>query len=387
MPEKLVANLVVFARALRAAGVPVRGTAVADGLRALEATGVASKGEVHDAFRAVFVFRHADFARFDDLFERFWRIWPEGAGARPQPMHVPARARSSVRLIAPAATSPADGEPGGQSGEAPAHLRLYSPDEAWWRKDFAAFTASDAARAEEALARLAWNPGVRVTRRWVAGSGRAIDLRKLLAANAKHGGELITLPYRIRRTAPRPLILICDVSGSMEPYTRMLLMFAHAIAGGARRVEVFVFSTRLTRVTRLLANSRVGAALSGVREAVRDWSGGTRIGEAIRAFNIEWARRVLRGGPVVLLISDGWDLGDPDLLGREVARLQRSAHRLVWLNPLLGSPGYEPLARGMHAALPFVDDFLPVHNLASLEALARHLNMLSDGRGGRASWN
>jgi uncharacterized protein with von Willebrand factor type A (vWA) domain len=163
----------------------------------------------------------------------------------------------------------------------------------------------------------------------------------------------------------------------------MLLLFAHAIAGSSRRVEVFVFSTRLTRVTRQFAASRLQAALAGVRETVTDFSGGTRIGEAIRTFNIDWRRRVMNRGPVVLLISDGWDLGDPELLAREMARLQRSAYRLVWLNPLLGSAGYEPLARGMRAALPFVDDFLPVHNLASLEALALQLNPLSSAHAAR----
>jgi uncharacterized protein len=176
------------------------------------------------------------------------------------------------------------------------------------------------------------------------------------------------------------------VSGSMDPYTRMLLLFAHAMTRGARRVEVFVFSTRLTRITRQFAAERVDEALQGVQQRGL-WSGGTRIGEAVRSFNVEWARRVLSRGPVVLLISDGWDLGDPELLAREIARLQRSVHRLIWLNPLLGSPGYEPLTRGMQAALPFVDDFLPVHNMASLEALALHLNALSSEQGVGLSWN
>ena len=217
---------------------------------------------------------------------------------------------------------------------------------------------------------------MRVTRRWVAGGRRAVDLRRLVRANVKHGGELITVPHRVRRVAPRPLVLICDVSGSMEPYTRMLLLFAHALAGGSRRLEVFVFSTQLTRVTRQFSGARADAALLRVRDAVRDWSGGTRIGAALHRFNTRWARRVLRRGPVVLLISDGWDLGDPALLAREVARLQRSAYRLIWLNPLIGSPGYAPLTRGTRAALPFVDDFLSVRDMSSLESLARHLNTL-----------
>jgi hypothetical protein len=294
-------------------------------------------------------------------------------------MAVPKHARSTLRLLAPATASSAQHSESGQTDTSVA-LKAYSADEVWRRKDFAAFTPDDVARARDVMAKLAWDPGVRVTRRWVTGSGRTIDLRRLLRANVKHGGELIAIPHRVRRVAPRPLILICDVSGSMEPYTRMLLLFAHAVAGGERRVEVFVFSTRLTRVTRQFAGTRADAALSRVRDAVHDWSGGTRIGEAIRTFNAQWARRVLRRGPVVLLISDGWDLGDSGLLGREIARLQRSAFRLIWLNPLLGSPGYEPLTRGMRAALPFVDDFLSVRDMSSIEALAGHLNTLTEHR-------
>jgi uncharacterized protein with von Willebrand factor type A (vWA) domain len=378
MRHKLLANLLLFARTLRASGVSVRASGVPDAIRALDEVGVTRKPDVRDALRAVLIFRHEDFVRFDELFEQFWRVWPETPGSLPQPMRVPTRTRSIVRMLAPGTASAARDDGHQVPTDIPVAVRTYSPNEARRQKDFAAFTPDDLARATVALAKLAWNPGVRVTRRWVAGPGRTIDLRRLLRVNAKHGGELIAIPYRVRRVAPRPLILICDVSGSMEPYTRMLLLFAHAIAAGERRVEVFVFSTRLTRVTRQFGTARVNVALTRLREAVGDWSGGTRIGEAIRTFNVDWGRRMLSRSPVVLLISDGWDLGDPHLLAREIARLQRSAFRLVWLNPLLGSPGYEPLTRGMRAALPFVDDFLPVHNMASLEALARHLNRLSE---------
>ncbi len=158
----------------------------------------------------------------------------------------------------------------------------------------------------------------------------------------------------------------------------MLLLFIHALAYRRRSIELFLFSTRLTRVTREFVNRPIADALARVRETARDWSGGTRIGEALRAFNLEWARRVLRGGPTVLLISDGWDLGDPDLLTAEIARVQRGSFRLIWLNPLIGSPGYEPLTRGMRAALPFVDDFLSVRNMTSLDELASHLGALPD---------
>jgi uncharacterized protein with von Willebrand factor type A (vWA) domain len=374
----LLSNLLIFTRALRAAGVAVRAGGVPDAVRALGDVGISNKRDVHAALRTVLISRHEDLAPFDELFAAFWRVRPAASGASsPRPMQVPKRARATVRTLAPAAASSAHETESGHA-DAVVGLKTYSADEVWRRKDFADFTPADIARAKEAMARLAWDPGVRVTRRWAAGSGRAIDLRRLLRANIKHGGELIAIPHRVRRVAPRPLILICDVSGSMEPYTRMLLLFAHGLAGGERRVEVFVFSTRLTRVTRQFAGPRAARALSRVRDAVRDWSGGTRIGEAIRAFNTRWARRVLRRRPVVLLISDGWDLGDPGLLGREIARLQRSVFRLIWLNPLIGSPGYEPLARGMRAALPFVDDFLSVRDMSSIDALAARLNTLSE---------
>jgi len=175
----------------------------------------------------------------------------------------------------------------------------------------------------------------------------------------------------------RPLVLLCDISRSMERYSRMLLHFAHAVMARQRRVEAFVFSTELTRITRQLRIQRPDAALAAVSGAVPDWSGGTRIGGALREFHQRWGRRVLTGGPVVLLISDGWDRGDPAGLAAEIARLQRSSHRLIWLSPLLGSAGYAPLTRGLQAALPFVDDFLPCRTLTNLADLALHLNALA----------
>jgi uncharacterized protein len=386
MSQALLANLIVFARTLRASGLSVRASGVPDAVRALAEVGIGRKADVRDALRTVFVYRRDDGAQFDALFEQFWRVWPEAAGALPRPMHVPLRARPKVRLVAPGEASAERGDREDAGQDLAVDVRTYSPDETWRRKDFSTFTPADVALAKAALSKLTWSPGWRVTRRWEPGRSGTVDLRRLLRDNVRHSGELIAIPYRARRTKPRPLIVICDVSGSMDPYTRMLLLFAHAMARGMRRVEVFVFSTRLTRITRQFAAQRVDEALRGVQPQGL-WSGGTRIGEAIQSFNVEWARRVLSRGPVVLLISDGWDLGDPELLAREIARLQRSVQRLIWLNPLLGSPGYEPLTRGLQAALPFVDDFLPVHNMASLEALALHLNALSTERGVALSWN
>jgi uncharacterized protein with von Willebrand factor type A (vWA) domain len=190
------------------------------------------------------------------------------------------------------------------------------------------------------------------------------------------GQDLIDLPKRRRRDAARPIVLIGDVSGSMGRYSRVLTHFVYGLAHSGARVETFLFATRLTRVTRQLAERRGQRALARLARDVQDWGGGTRIGEALRSFNVRWARRVMRNGPIVLLVSDGWDRGDPALLDRELARVRRSCRRLVWLNPLLGSASYEPLTRGMRAALAHVDDFLPAHNLESLEQLARHLRTL-----------
>ncbi len=213
----------------------------------------------------------------------------------------------------------------------------------------------------------------------------ALDLRRVVRLNMRYGAELIKLPARRRKTKRRPLVLICDVSGSMERYSRMLLHFVHALSGGGRlgRVESFLFATRLTRITRELGGRTVDDVVPTLPRHVSDFGGGTRIGEALQTFNRDWARRVRGQGPIVLLISDGWDRGGPETLKIEMARLQRSCQRLIWLNPLLGSPDYLPLTRGMQAALPFVDDFLPAHNLASLESLARHLNTLPAHRPAR----
>jgi hypothetical protein len=226
------------------------------------------------------------------------------------------------------------------------------------------------------MGELSWDLGKRRTRRLIAGDGDRLDLRRTWRRNLKYGGELLELAHRRPKDKPRSLVLICDISGSMERYTRMLLHFIHSIAGGPGQTEAFLFATRLSRVTRYLNHRGIDQALTEVSRAVPDWAGGTRIGEALKTFNYRWARRLHLGSAVVLIVSDGWDRGEPELLAREMTRLRRSCHRLIWLNPLLGSADYQPLAQGIRIALPHVDDFLPVHNLNSLRTLARHLNHL-----------
>jgi hypothetical protein len=383
----LLPNLVLFGRVLRRAGLDVHTGRLMDAVRALTCIDLGRRADVHHALAALFVHRHEDLAAFDRAFDAFWRKRGEHWGR--SDLRALGEQRSGIRLRF---TMPgfgdeiADDKPLPQPSEPLAVPRpTWSAREALRQKNFASYTQEEAAEASAAMAALQWDPGERRTRRWQIGAGSSLDIRGALRVAGRSGGELIVLPQKTRRRRPRPLVIIADVSGSMERYTRMLLRFVHALARRRRSVEAFLFATRVTRITRDLRMDRVDEAVSAVARHVRDWSGGTRIGEALREVNRHWARRVLGRGPVVLIISDGWDRGDPVLLAAEIARLQRSCHRLIWLNPLLGSADYQPLTRGMRAARPFIDDFLPAHNLASVERLASYLDSLPARRPARRS--
>jgi hypothetical protein len=371
--SNLQRNLIVFGRLLRRAGIDVHVGRMVDVTAALQHVDLGSRDEVYHTCRALLVHRCDQLAVFDRAFDMFWRVHlgrsaPVKGASRPSD---PDRGHSRSEWAALGEPDAVDG-----STASPQVVQTWSDVGALAEKDFGEFTAEEIARARMALDRLVWNPGERRTRRWVPGGGSRIDLRRALARSLRTGGDVIELPRRTRRIRPRPIVLLCDVSGSMERYSRMLLHFAHALTRRQRRVEAFLFSTELTRITMQLRARRIGDAVSAVARAVPDWSGGTRIGAAIRQFHQQWMRRALRGGPVVLLISDGWDRGDPDVLRAQIARLQRSCHRLIWLNPLIGTVDYEPLTRGLQAALPFVDDFLPARTLTNLADLALHLNTL-----------
>ena len=379
----LLRNLVHFGRLLRAAGLDVHTGRLLDAVRGIEEVGLASRDDLRHTLRTILVHRREDFDRFDTAFELFWRRHTSGGtgslhsiGERPREISV-RTAKGAIEAAVPAGGS-------GESAERlTGSIRTWSPDDVRRGRDFSRFTPAEIEDARIAVLDLNWRVAMRRSRRWSSGQGRAVDLRRIVRRNMRFGGELFDLPRRERKEKMRPLVLICDVSGSMETYSRMLLYFAYALAASGVRLEAFLFATRLTRITRYLRGTRSEDVMRAVDRAVPDWSGGTRIGEAIRAFNRQWGRRVLGHGPVVLLISDGWDRGDPAMLRAEIARLQRSCHRLIWLNPLLGSPAYEPLTRGMQAALAHVDDFLPAHNLESLEALAGHLGRLTAARRAR----
>jgi uncharacterized protein len=378
--SRLLDNLLIFGSVLRRAGIEVHPGRLLDLIEALGHVNLGARDEVYHTCRALLVHRHEQIVVFDRAFAAFWRKHHEAdAGTRPRPEELRASAAAIEEVLEPddpTGTSGAD-EPEGNAATPEIGLRTWSDLGTLADKDFAAFTADEIVEADAALSRLVWNPGERRTRRWVRGRGRRIDLRRAIAESLRTGGDVVRLPRRTRRVRPRALVLLCDISGSMERYSRMLLHFAHAVTRRHHRVEAFLFSTRLTRITRQLRTHRPDEALAAVSRAVPDWSGGTRIGAAVREFHQRWGRRVLNGGPVVLLISDGWDRGDPVALGDQIARLQRSCHRLVWLNPLVGTADYAPLTRGLQAALPFVDDFLPARTLTNLADLAIHLNALA----------
>lgn len=248
-------------------------------------------------------------------------------------------------------------------------IASYSRGELLRQKDFDALDDAEMAEVRRLIRMMRLPAGLTRSRRMHPGGRERLDMRRLLRRSLRYDGELLVFSWKSRSLRPRPLVLLCDISGSMERYTRLLLNFAYALKSASARVEAFVFATRLTRITRMLRHHDVDAALNRVAASVEDWSGGTRIGEAIETFNRRYARRVLSHGATVAIISDGWDRGDADHMRRAIAHLQRSCHRLIWMNPLMGAPGYEPLTLGLQAALPFVDDFLPAHNLANLEAL------------------
>jgi uncharacterized protein with von Willebrand factor type A (vWA) domain len=384
-------NLLAFGRLLRRSGFEVPVGNVLDLTEALTLVDLAVRDEVFHACRAVLVRRHDQLAAFAKIFDAFWRQHGNPFAAPATNTARDAQAAAASVPVASAAMHDGELRDGGQDGvEEPAAggLQIWSDAAALARKDFAEFTAEEVAEARAFIDRLAWIPGERRTRRWIRGRGPGVDLRRAFSRSLRTGGDVLVIPTRRRRVRLRPLVLLCDVSGSMERYSRMLLHFAHRVGHLHGRLEVFLFSTTLTRVTRQLRIRRLDAAAAAVSEVVPDWSGGTRIGRALQQFHRRWSRRVLHEGPVVLLISDGWDRGDPQVLRDEVARLQRSCHRLIRLNPLIGTVDYAPLTRGLQAALPFVDDFLPARTLADFKELALHLSTVAaDGRRRRRNDN
>jgi uncharacterized protein with von Willebrand factor type A (vWA) domain len=360
--------LVAFVGELRQAGlsVPVGSTVVF--ARAVAAVGGVDTEAVYWAGRATLIIRPDDIATFDQVFGRFWQ------SATPGPVVV---ATETVTLLIDTDDDPDRAGPGPDPDPDPVEgdtlVVRFSAHEVLRHKDFAAYTPAELDESRRLMADLRLAGATRSGRRQRASRrhrGRP-DLRRTVRAAVRAAGEPVHRRHLEPERRRRRVVLLCDVSGSMEPYSRVLLRFAHAAIVGRTRVEAFALGTRLTRLTRELGSLDPDIALARAALAVDDWSGGTRLGQGLRRFNDDWGVRGMARGAVVVILSDGWDRGDPDELAEQMARLHRVAYRVVWVNPLKASPGYEPLARGMAAALPFVDEFVEGHSLASLQELAQ----------------
>lgn len=378
--DAVVRKLVTFGRILREAGVEVGPGRIQDALRALDAIDLRRRDEVYAALACTLVARRDDL----ELFDRAFRAWFEkdptrnegrrpdlgiGIDERPQP---PAPAKHP--------NEGDDPEDKDEEQEEPDVLAAYSADENLRERDFSTLTRSELLRLRRLMDRLVRVLPTRRSRRLeLAANGAQLAPRETLRRAMRHEGEPIERVFRRPKRVERRVVFLCDVSGSMEPYSRALVLFLQAAVSAGRKVEAFTFGTRLTRLTPFLGGYDPEASLQRAARAVPDWAGGTRIGDNLKAFNDLYGRRGLTRGAVVVIVSDGWERGDVTTLAAEMARLRRRCHSIIWVNPLKGTVGYEPLAAGMAAALPYVDVFLPGHNLAALESLAEALRR-ADGR-------
>lgn len=352
-----------FATALRAEGIAVPVGSVATFLQALGVLGVERRSLVHGAGRATLVRRPEELAKYERAFAAFWLQREMVLEPAPEPDSVMLGVEDDDDDL----LDPAQDE--GPGGDEQLVVR-YSATEVLRHKDFAAYSPAEHAEARRLMAGLRFGGAQRRSRRRRPARSGRLDLRGTVRGALRHEGEPIQRAFTRPVSRPRPVVLLCDVSGSMEPYSRALLRFMQAAVVGRGRVEAFALGTRLTRLTRELSSHDPDVALASAARSVQDWSGGTRLGQAVQAFNTEWGVRGMARGAVVVVLSDGWDRGDPAELADAMARLRRVAFRIVWVNPLKASPGYAPLARGMAAALPHVDVFIEGHSLSALEHLA-----------------
>jgi uncharacterized protein with von Willebrand factor type A (vWA) domain len=380
----LLANLLQFGRLLRNLGMRISTRQIYELAKGLKFVDISQREDFYYAACGFLVHNPEELDLFKRAFDLFWsgkfETWMELGLAYQQRLaeqpELPDSEQPIIEedILQHTALPERDGNLNISQGT---HLApTYSPIEILYHKDFAEFNDDEMEQAKKYLQEFFWQLGMRRSRRQVRALKRAhtLDLKCAIRESMKQGGEIITLPWRRRKLKPRPLIVICDISGSMERYSRLFLHFLYSLVQGIRDTEVFVFGTRLTRLTTALHHSDIDAALDKMSTLVLDWSGGTRIGESLKTFNYKWLRRVHGRGAMVIIISDGWDRGDMDLLDSEISRLQRSVYRLVWLNPLLGGPDYQPLVRGIQTALPHVDAFLPLYSLESLEQLTSYLS-------------
>ncbi len=382
---RMAENILYFARTLRAAGLPIGPGKVLDALKAVEAVGLTRRDDFYWTLHAVFVNRRDQQDLFDQAFHVFWRnpeilqrmmslLLPD---ITPLAGHRPEDAKELSRRLTDA-MRPKDGDapvPDVQEEQQEIDAALtFSSKEVLQDIDFEKMSTAELDEAKKAIQAMRLPIMEVPTRRFRPGQGRRADLRATMRAALRSGGDTIPLRWKKPLRRHPPLVVLCDISGSMSRYSRMLLHFMHAVTNDRDRVHTFVFGTRLTNITRHLRHKDVDLAVEKVAESVIDWSGGTRIGACLHDFNVTWARRVLGQGAVVLLISDGLDRDNAEGLESEVERLHKSCRRLIWLNPLLRYDGYQPKSLGAKALIPHVDDFKTVHNLESLTELSAVLS-------------
>jgi uncharacterized protein len=358
----VVGRIVAFGRVLREAGLEVGPGRIADAVGGLDTVSIDSRDDVYWTLRQTLVSRREDIEAFDRAFAEWFFSTPE-------PLRQTLPSTNAERVSPRVSQEHAAGD---EQGEADDETTIgWSPDERLRRKDFADLDDEERARLRVLIAELAHGRPQRRSRRLRHHPSRgSLDFRHLIRSSLATGGDPVYRTFRKPVVAPRKLIVLCDISGSMEAYARPMLLFVHALLGTGSGVEAFVFGTRLTRITDKLGGRDSKLALERAARRVVDWSSGTRIGVSLKAFNDEWGRRALSRGAVVVIVSDGWERDGTSLVAEEMARLSRCAYAIVWVNPLKGHPDYEPLAGGMRAALPYVDRFLPGNNLRSLEELA-----------------
>jgi uncharacterized protein len=386
---RIAANVMHFARLLRRAGLPVGPAETIAAQQALTRIDLASRTQARTALRSVMIHRHEHQEVFDQAFALFWRD-PAAAeqaaamallDAQKQPK--PERAPPASRRVAEAFASRKERPPQQQEPPVIDMTMTVSEQERLQQMDFEAMGAAEIANAKREIRRLVLPLDLRRTRRLRADqNGPVTDLKRTIRGSLRQGGEILTIARNRKVTRPPPLVVLCDISGSMSRYAQVLLHFLHAVTNDRDRVSVFLFGTRLSNVTRQLKARDPEVAFQMVAHAVPDWSGGTRIGEAVASFNHLWAKRVLGQGAVVLLITDGLDRDGAHGLAENMDRLHRSCTRLIWLNPLLRWSGFEPKSQGIKAMLPHVDEFRPVHNLASLRSLIELLSRPAPAKAG-----
>lgn len=371
-------NILLFPRLLRGAGLPVSPEQSLDFAQALALVDIGRKEQVFHAARSMLVTRHEHLALFTTIFNRFWQSVIGEALEQPRTMpRAPRHKRPAPQIPLMVLMSQKAGKDDPEQ-EVADKAETYSAAELLQNKQFGAMTPEELETTKRLIQEMRWDIIRRRTRRRVSDrKGRELHLRQVMRSAAQYGGVPLRLAWQKRKIKQRPFVLLADISGSMEKYSRLTLQFFYSVSHSFREVECFVFGTRLTRITPQLKLKNIDIAIEEASHQVWDWAGGTRIGDSLHDFNRQWSRRVLRRGAIVLIISDGWDRGDPVRLKQEMRYLQHRCHRLIWLNPLLGRPTYQPQVEGITAALPYVDDFLPIHNLQSLTALSRHLAALN----------